>query len=254
MNTVLPTHRRVQLQVIALTAACVGLLFLDDRFTLPVSAIASVLGLVVAYSVGRAVHQRIDMMDGVIRQMEELAAHAAQATTQIKSISAVTSVAQSMLENAESTQRNNQIITERIGELVSRSQRIAEILEVIKDIANKSELLALNAALEGTKAGEAGRGFSLVANQMQRLAENVMGSVRDIKQLTVAIREATNASVLATEEGTKLTADTTRSAREIAHIVHEQQGGSVQSLAALADQLDTLLGQVRSGVHGRKAA
>jgi methyl-accepting chemotaxis protein len=183
-------------------------------------------------------------------------------------------VAHGVLANAESTQRNNQIITERIGELTARSQRIVEILEVIKDIANKSELLALNAALEGTKAGEAGRGFSLVATQMQRLAENVMGSVRDIKTLTAAIREATSASVLATEEGAKLAADTTRSARQIAEIVEAQQGGTeqvtevmdevaeiarqsangsreavgaVQSLSTLADQLDVLIEQFRSG-------
>ncbi|MGC4113811.1 MAG: methyl-accepting chemotaxis protein [Myxococcales bacterium] len=94
-------------------------------------------------------------------------------------------------------------------------------------------MLALNAALEGTKAGEAGRGFSLVATQMQKLAENVMGSVRDIKELAATITQATQASVLATEESTKLAADTTQSARQIAQVIGQQQNGTEQVTLAM---------------------
>lgn len=140
---------------------------------------------------------------------------------------------QGVLRNAEQTQGNTQVVAQRITALSVHTQRIGEILEVIREIANKSDLLALNAALEGTKAGEAGRGFSLVANQMQRLAENVMGSVRDIKDLMSTIGEATQATVLATEETQKLAADTTRSARQIALSIQQQQAGTEQVLRAL---------------------
>jgi methyl-accepting chemotaxis protein len=138
-----------------------------------------------------------------------------------------------VLRNAEQTQGNTQVVAQRITALTLHTQRIGEILEVIREIANKSDLLALNAALEGTKAGEAGRGFSLVANQMQRLAENVMGSVRDIKDLMSTIGEATQATVVATEETQKLAADTTRSARQIALSIQQQQAGTEQVLSAL---------------------
>jgi len=140
-----------------------------------------------------------------------------------------------VLGNAENTQQNSQLVSERIAALSQHSERIAEILEVIKDIANKSDLLALNAALEGTKAGEAGRGFSLVATQMQRLAENVMGSVRDIKELTATITEATQATVLATEGSTKLSANTTQSVRQISLIIQQQQTGTEQATRAIDD-------------------
>lgn len=153
----------------------------------------------------------------------------------LRSGRAITDAAQGVLQNAELTQRNNQQVAERIGQLSAHTLRIAEILETIKDIANKSELLALNAALEGTKAGEAGRGFSLVATQMQRLAENVMGSVRNIKTLTEDIGEATSATVLATEEATKLAADTTRSARQISLIIQQQLTGTEQVSEAMED-------------------
>ena len=110
----------------------------------------------------------------------------------------IASVSGTVLTNAEHTHSNSQLIAERITELAGHTQRISVFLDVIRDIANKTDLLALNAALEGTRAGEAGRGFSLVASQMQRLTVSVMDSVEDIKGLTADIREATSSSVLAT--------------------------------------------------------
>lgn len=145
----------------------------------------------------------------------------------------IAETAQGVLKNAERTQENSQVVADRIAALSAHSRRITEISEVIKEIANKSDLLALNAALEGTKAGEAGRGFSLVATQMQKLAENVMGSVRDIKELAATITQATQASVLATEESTKLAADTTQSARQIAQVIGQQQNGTEQVTLAM---------------------
>lgn len=140
-----------------------------------------------------------------------------------------------VLHNAEQTLAKNQVIAESISTLSAQTDGITEVLSTIKDIANKAELLALNAALEGTKAGEVGRGFSLVATQMQRLAENVQRAVGDIKSLTETIRRASAGSVLATEEGTKLATDTTRSAREIRLVTQQHQNGTRQVSLAMDD-------------------
>ena len=140
-----------------------------------------------------------------------------------------------VLHNAEQTLAKNQVIAESINTLSTQTDGITEVLSTIKDIANKAELLALNAALEGTKAGEVGRGFSLVATQMQRLAENVQRAVGDIKSLTETIRRASAGSVLATEEGTKLATDTTRSAREIRLVTQQHQNGTRQVSLAMDD-------------------
>lgn len=156
-------------------------------------------------------------------------------TALAQSANQIASAAQDVLSNAERSQQNSQVVAERIADLSAQTDRITEVLEVIKGIANKSDLLALNAALEGTKAGEAGRGFSLVASQMQRLAENVMRSVSDIKELTGAVMEATQGTVLATELSTKLADDTTRSARQIALISQQQQSGAQQATGAMDD-------------------
>ena len=108
-----------------------------------------------------------------------------------------------VLERAEIGQQSAKTIGERIGELSTHSKQITDVLTLVEKIANKSEILALNAALEGTKAGEAGRGFSLVAQQMQRLAEQVMGSVKKIESLTTDVSQASGAAVLAAEESEK---------------------------------------------------
>lgn len=172
---------------------------------------------------------------GAIEQSSAVEENRRTMETLLESARQIAKTAESVLENADRTQDNSQLVAERIATLSAQTQRISAILEVIKEIANKSDLLALNAALEGTKAGEAGRGFSLVANQMQRLAENVMGAVNDIKELTNAITGATRATVLAAEENTKLATDTNRSVRQIAMIIQQQQSATEQVSTAMED-------------------
>jgi methyl-accepting chemotaxis protein len=102
-------------------------------------------------------------------------------------------------------------VVDSIGKLMKRVERIGTVVDIIDEIADRSDLLALNAALEGSRAGEAGKGFSIVAAEMRRLAENVLESTKEIKNLISEIRESTQAaaeaseaSKRATEEGERL--------------------------------------------------
>jgi len=136
---------------------------------------------------------------------------------------------------ASSSLNSSQRIAEHTKLVSTHSERIGQILQLIQDIADKSDLLALNAALEGTKAGEIGRGFSLVAAEMRRLSEHVMDSVRDIRKLVADTREASHASVLATEDGIKLARETSASAMNISTAAAQQQEGTNQVNAAAAE-------------------
>ncbi|GAB5548957.1 MAG: hypothetical protein SangKO_087170 [Sandaracinaceae bacterium] len=147
----------------------------------------------------------------------------------------IASSARGVAENAEATLDNARTIDESLDGLRRHTDRIAEILDVIKDIANKSELLALNAALEGAKAEEAGRGFSLVAARMQRLAEDVMASVRDVKTLTDDIRGATRATTEATAGATRIAADTTEAAHRISAVTRDQERSTEEVTRAMND-------------------
>jgi methyl-accepting chemotaxis protein len=102
-------------------------------------------------------------------------------------------------------------VVDSIGKLMKRVERIGTVVDIIDEIADRSDLLALNAALEGSRAGEAGKGFSIVAAEMRRLAENVLESTKEIKNLISEIRESTQAAAEAseaskgaTEEGERL--------------------------------------------------
>ncbi len=150
----------------------------------------------------------------------------------------------------------NQAIADSVVRLNKRVQQVGRIVEFIDGIADKSDLLALNAELEGNKAGEVGRGFSLVAAEMRRLAESVMSSTREIGRLIDEIRDATNAAVMATEAGVKASdagsalaqqvsdelsrildarRQTSDAMQSIGMATHQQQSGTDQLAEAMAD-------------------
>lgn len=160
----------------------------------------------------------------------------------------IAEASQVVFENAEKTAKTTSNIQGATSGLVTHAQRIAEISETIRAIADRSDLLALNAALEGTKAGEAGRGFSLVAVEMRRLAENVMGAVREIKQLVGDIRLSSTSTVAATEDGAKLAAHTSESAHEIT-VVTQQQRASTEQVTQSMDEVRSVLETTSEGVE-----
>lgn len=147
---------------------------------------------------------------------------------------------------AASSLVSSQRIADHTNLVSTYSERIGQILQLIQDIADKSDLLALNAALEGTKAGEVGRGFSLVAAEMRRLSEHVMDSVRDIRKLVADTREAAHASVLATEEGIKLAREAANSAAKISDAAQRQQVGTVEVRVA-AENIARVLNEGLAG-------
>ncbi|MFP2932595.1 methyl-accepting chemotaxis protein [Pyxidicoccus sp. 3LG] len=200
---------------------------------------------------------------------EELARSAQQIAGNAESVSAI---AETTFGAAQSGQRgaaaflgamqrmkqDNQAIADAVVRLNKRVQQIGKVVEFINEIADKSDLLALNAELEGTKAGEVGRGFSLVAAEMRRLAENVIRSTKAIEQLIEEIRDATNAAVMATEAGLKTTdagtvlaaqvdeslslilelaRQTSHAVRSISLATQQQQTGTDQLAAAMGDIL-----------------
>jgi methyl-accepting chemotaxis protein len=115
------------------------------------------------------------------------------------------SSAEAFIQALQQVRDGNQAIADSVVRLNKRVQQVGRLIEFIDGIADKSDLLAINAELQGYKAGDVGRGFSLVAAEMRRLSESVMQSTREIGRLIDEIRDATNAAVMATEAGVKTT-------------------------------------------------
>lgn len=94
-------------------------------------------------------------------------------------------------------------IADSILELSNLSQRIGEITSAVSDIAKQSKMLSLNASIEAAKAGEAGRGFSVVAEEVRNLAEQSERLTKQVQQILSDVQKSTEKAVMATEEGTK---------------------------------------------------
>jgi methyl-accepting chemotaxis protein len=162
-------------------------------------------------------------------------------------------------------------VSDSISKLLRRVERIGTVVDVIDEIADRSDLLALNAALEGSRAGEAGKGFSIVAAEMRRLAENVLESTKEIKNLISEIREATTAAASAadasrtgTEQGERLGSvaanavegilsgvqETSDAARVINLATQQQRTATEQVVASMGEIEDV----TRQTTHASKQA
>ncbi|NOK22987.1 methyl-accepting chemotaxis protein [Corallococcus carmarthensis] len=219
------------------------------------------------YEAGAA--EQASSLDETSATTEELARSAKQIAD---NASSVAEIAQRTLAAAQGGQRSaesflgamsrmrqdNQAIGSAVARLNKRVQQIGKIVEFINGVADKSDLLALNAELEGTKAGEVGRGFSLVAAEMRRLAENVLESTKEIEGLIEEVREASAAAVTVTgggvravETGTGLAEQVSESLRQIVSLAgqtsdavriisrstQQQQAGTDQLADTMADIL-----------------
>jgi Methyl-accepting chemotaxis protein (MCP) signalling domain len=140
-----------------------------------------------------------------------------------------------VLDNARAALEAHHAARDHTNLLVAQEERAGEFLEMIKEVARRSEIIALNAALEGSHAGEAGRGFSLVAVEIQRLAASTSENVSQVKAIIEDIRGATAATAETIGSATALAESTTDKARKIASVARQQASATHQVLTAIED-------------------
>ncbi len=164
-------------------------------------------------------------------------------------------------------------VADRIRTLESRADQISSIANVIKDIAGQTNLLALNAAIEAARAGEQGRGFAVVADEVRKLAERTSTATTEIEQMIVAIQsdtngavEAMNAALPEVQQGVHLAESATGSLRaieegarrtldrvgEVADATHEQSAAST-SIAQRVEQIANMVEETTTTIRGTTA-
>ncbi|PZR05025.1 MAG: methyl-accepting chemotaxis protein [Archangium gephyra] len=136
--------------------------------------------------------------ESITRSTEVVEAAALRTNTAVDEARAVVA---EMVGGMTEIRRESKEIADAITRLNGDVQQVSRIAQVIKQVADRSDLLALNAALEGTKAGEVGRGFSVVAAEMRKLAENVAQSARDIGRIVENVQSSGDVAVLRAKEG-----------------------------------------------------
>ncbi|WP_372870800.1 methyl-accepting chemotaxis protein [Shewanella sp.] len=201
----------------------------------------------------QSLFQQQSNIERVSASIHEISASIAEVARNARQVADSTQSAYGRSQIADTQVRSNINIINGLASTISdatdvirnvelQSQSISKVLEVIRGIADQTNLLALNAAIEAARAGEQGRGFAVVADEVRQLAQKTAQSTQDIEEMIVLLQKGTQDAVGVMGQSTihlKQTVDSAESTAEAIRNTHIE----IESIATNADQIATAAGQ-----------
>jgi methyl-accepting chemotaxis protein len=209
------------------------------------AATAEILATVSQYTASAseqsaAVNQTSATVDEVRATAEQAAAKARdvaqQAETSMRVGQEGTQAVDAILTGMQDLRDKVEAIVQDILTLSEQTQQIGEITATVNDLADQSNMLALNATIEAARAGEHGKGFAVVAAEVRNLAAQSKQATARVRGILGDIQKATNAAVLATEQGTRGAEAGMRLAQRAGDVIG-QLGETMQATAQTAQQI-----------------
>ena len=183
--------------------------------------------------VATAMHEMTATVQEVARNAEEASEAAVAADQQAREGDRVVNEAIVQIEKLASEVGNS---TDAMNELKRESDKIGSVLDVIKSVAQQTNLLALNAAIEAARAGEAGRGFAVVADEVRSLAQRTQKSTEEIEQLIAGLQSGTQQVATIMDNSRELTVSSVELTRRAGHSL-ENITKTVSAIQAMNQQI-----------------
>lgn len=198
-------------------------------------------------------------MTQAVATIEAVKESARTSTSRARHVSEVSSDASGVAEAGRTAARDSidgiQRIREEMDDIAAtimalneQGQAIAEIISTVNDLAERSNLLAVNAAIEAAKAGDEGRGFVVVANEIKGLADQSKKSTAEVRLILNKIQKGTAAAVMAAERGRKAVEHGIRQSAQAGEAIGTL-GNTIDEVAHAAAEISASMQQVDAGVN-----
>jgi methyl-accepting chemotaxis protein len=192
--------------------------------------------------VATAMHQMTATVQEVARNAEEASEAAVAADLQAREGDKVVNEAIAQIERLATEVGHS---TEAMAELKRESDKIGSVLDVIKSVAQQTNLLALNAAIEAARAGEAGRGFAVVADEVRSLAQRTQKSTEEIEELISGLQNGTRQVATIMDNSRELTVSSVELTR--------RAGSSLESITRTVSAIQSMNQQIAAAAEEQSA-
>ena len=197
----------------------------------------------------------MQQMAATVQQVSENSNHAAEASRKAaESARRGGKIVEETLAKMKGDSESIGLTASKVQDLGKRSEQIGKIVGVIEDIADQTNLLALNAAIEAARAGEQGRGFAVVADEVRKLSERTGGATKEIAEMIRGIQEETRSAVSAiaatTQHVETSVVSTVKAGESLREIIKmsEQVGDMISHIATAAVQQAAATEEVNNSV------